>query len=314
LVKSKLSEADIQTIKFLHGLGVSRRRIARQHFQGRISRTTVGHIIDFGKVLSKSDLIALKQASLTEGQSPDCQVNARDLDQEIDHYSPCLASSFNSGQGTVTPKAIVDRTIKQNNDCSGFIQFRQAKFALLNLLNEKALDPVGNKFREQLKKRVARLGFDANSDNDLQFGQLNDMAAAGLAVIRIASDQASKLNIQRLVDASILYRRPDWKTKLEESRRQLRCGRCRRLRSFIKSKDGRSVTCLSCGLETPVEKARFRISTRGLDPEYVDLVHSVVTSKSHGLGVEPGPLTSPVKARIHFGESENEPSDQSSEE
>jgi len=315
MAKSKLSQADIETIRYLHGLGVSRRKIAELHFKGQISRTTVGYVIDFGKVPSKSDLMALKQASLTEGQLPQCQHQVRrDLSQEIDHYQPSLASSFNRGLGSVTPPSVINKAVKENSEVKDFIAFRKQRFALLGLLNEKAWDPVSNKFREQLRKRVTRLGFDADSDNDLQFGQLNDMASAGLAVIKMAGDQASDLNIQRLVDASILYRRPDWKTKLEESRRQLRCRRCRRLRSFIKSKDGRSVTCLSCGLETPVEKARFRISTRGLDPEYVDLVHSAVTSKSHGLGVEPGPLTSPVKARIHFGESENEPNSQSSEE
>jgi len=307
MAKSKLSQADIETIRYLHGLGVSRRKIAELHFKGRISRTTVGHVIDFGKVPSKSDLIALKQASLTQGQSPDCQVNARDLDQEIDHYSPCLASSFNSGRGSMTPQSVINKTVKQNSDCRDFIQFRQAKFTLLSLLNEKKLDPTGNRFRELLKKRVLTLGFDASSDNDIQFGQLNDMAAVGLAVIRAVGEKANALNLARLVDAAIVYRRPDWRRRLEESTRRLRCARCRKSRSFIKGKDGKTVTCLSCGLETPLEKAKFRISVRRLDPEYVDLVHSVVASKSCGLGfvVEPGPLTSPRQASNPKGNLEN---------
>jgi len=300
MAKSKLSQADIETIRYLHGLGVSRRKIAELHFKGQISRTTVGYVIDFGKVPSKSDLMALKQASLTEGQLPQCQHQVRrDLSQEIDHYQPSLASSFNRGLGSVTPPSVINKAVKENSEVKDFIAFRKQRFALLGLLNEKAWDPVSNKFREQLRKRVTRLGFDADSDNDLQFGQLNDMASAGLAVIKMAGDQASDLNIQRLVDASILYRRPDWKTKLAESKRQLRCRRCRHLRSFLKSKDSRSVTCLSCGLETPIKKARFRISTRRLDPEYVDLVHSAVTSKSSGsrLAVEPRPRDTLASAK-----------------
>ena len=313
MVKSKLSEADIETIKFLHGLGVSRRKIAELHFKGRISRTTVGYILDFGKVPSKSDLITLKQASLTDRQLPNCQVNARDLNSEIDHYSPCLSSSFNFGQGSVTPQGVINKAIRENNKIGDFIDFRKQRFTLLTLLNEKALDPVGNRFREQLKKRVMSLGFDANSDNDLQFGELNDMAAVGLAVIRVVGMKAKTLNLSKLVDAAIIYRRPDWRRKLEESTRRLRCVRCRKSRSFIKGKEGRTVTCLSCGLEIPLEKARFRISVRRIDPEYVDLVHSVVLSKSHGSGLEPRPLTSPRQARNHIGVCVNESTSQSSE-
>jgi len=286
LVKSKLSEADIKTIKFLHTLGVSQRRIAQQHFQGKISRTTVGHIIDFGKVPSKADLMALKQASLPNRQLPQRQENPRDLSREIDCYQPALASSFNNGLGSVTPPSIVNRAVQENKPAD-FIEFRKNRFALLSLLNEKKLDPIGNRFRESLKKRVMTLGFDASSDNDLQFGELNDMAAVGLAVIRMIGAKAKTISLPKLVDATIIYRRPDWRRKLEESTRRLRCVRCRKSRSFIKGKEGKTVTCLSCGLEVPLEKARFRISVRRIDPEYVDLVHSVVLSKSHGSGLEP---------------------------
>ena len=311
--RSKLTSADMDMIRYLADLGVSRRKIAELHFKGRISRTTVGYILDFGKVPSKSDLITLKQASLTDRQLPNCQVNARDLNSEIDHYSPCLSSSFNFGQGSVTPQGVINKAIRENNKIGDFIDFRKQRFTLLTLLNEKALDPVGNRFREQLKKRVMSLGFDANSDNDLQFGELNDMAEVGLAVVRLAGKKAVKLKLPQLVDAAILYRRPDWKIKLEESDRQLRCTRCRKLRSFIKSKDSKSVTCLSCGLELPVEKARFRIPVRRIDPEYVDLVHSVVLSKSRGSGLEPRPSTSPRQARNHIGVCVNESTSQSSE-
>jgi len=313
MARSKLSQADIETIKYLHGLGVSRRKIAGLHFKGRISRTTVGYVLDFGKVPSKSDLMALKHASLTEGQLSNRQVNARDLSQEIDHYSPCLSSSFNAGRGSVTPQSVVNKTVRENNKIGDFIDFRKQKFALLTLLNEKALDPVGNRFREQLKKRVMSLGFDANSDNDLQFGQLNDMATVGLAVIRMSGAKAKSLSLPKLVDATIIYRRPDWRRKLEESTRRLRCVRCRKSRSFIKGKEGKTVTCLSCGLEIPLEKARFRISVRRIDPEYVDLVHSIVLSKSRGSGLEPRPLTSPRQARNHIGVCVNESTSQSSE-
>ena len=270
------------------------------------SHSTVWRVLDKIKKQSVSKQNVSDQPEESEG---------RDLEGEIDHYNPCLASSFNRGLGSLTPQSVVNRTIKQNNDCKDFIQFRQARFALLNLLNEKALDPVGNRFREQLKKRVSSLGFDGSSDNDLQFGEMNDMAAAGLSVIKMLGEKATQLKLSQLADACILYRRPDWRRRLEESNRQLRCTRCRQRRSFIRGKDGKTATCVSCGLDIPLEKARFHISIRKLDPEYVDLVHSAVTSKSLGLGfaVEPRPLTSPLKARIHFGESENEPNSQSSE-
>jgi hypothetical protein len=238
----------------------------------------------------------------------------RSLGTEIENYQPALRSSFNSGLGSVTPPNVINRAIKENNDLKGFIDFMQKRFELKNLLNEKALDPIANKFREQLKKRVMSLGFDASSDNDLQFGELNDMAACGLAVIKMLGARAAKLKFPQLVDACILYRRPDWRRRLEDSNRQLRCIRCKKLRTFIRSKDNKSVTCISCGLDMPLERARFRVCVRKLDPEYVDLVHSVVTSKSFGLGVEPGPLTSPRQARNHNLERcENVPSSQSSE-
>jgi len=301
-------------IRYLADLGVSRRKIAELHFKGRISRTTVGYILDFGKVPSKADLMALKQASLPNRQLPQRQEKPRDLSREIDCYQPALASSFNSGLGSITPPSVVNRVVRESNsEVRSFIDFRRARFDLLSVLNEKKLDPIGNRFRELLKKRVSSLGFDSSSDNDVQFGQLNDMAEVGLAVVRLAGKKAVKLKLPQLVDAAILYRRPDWKIKLEESDRQLRCTRCRKLRSFIKSKDSKSVTCLSCGLELPVEKARFRIPVRRIDPEYVDLVHSVVLSKSRGSGLEPRPSTSPRQARNHIGVCVNESTSQSSE-
>jgi len=312
MARSKLSQADIETIRYLASMRVSRRKIAEYHFKGRISRTTVGYILDFGKVPSKSDLMALKHASLTNRQLPQRQENPRDLSREIDCYQPALASSFNSGLGSVTPPSIVNRAVQENKPAD-FIEFRKNRFALLSLLNEKKLDPIGNRFRESLKKRVMTLGFDASSDNDIQFGQLNDMAAVGLAVIRMIGAKAKTINLSKLVDATIIYRRPDWKRRLEESTRRLRCGRCKKSRSFIKGKEGKTVTCLSCGLEVPLEKARFRISVRRIDPEYIDLVHSVVLSKSHGSGLEPGPLTSPRQARNHIGVCVNESTSQSSE-
>jgi len=308
MARSKLTPADIETIRYLASLGVSRRKIATLHFRGRISRTTVGYVLDFGKVPTKSDLMMLRaQTSLATADPP------RDIHNEIQSYSPCLASSFNRGLGTGTPRSMINKTVTENSE-GNCIRFARDRFALLTLLNEKALDPLANRFREALKKRVTSLGFDGTSDNDLQFGELNDMAACGLAVLRALGDQAKKLKMSSLVDACIVYRRPSWRSRLEGSDRQLRCPRCRRLRSFVRSRDGGSVTCISCGLDVPLNKARFRIAVRKVDPEYVDLVHVAVTSKSFGLGVEPGPLTSPVKARIHFGESENESDDQSSEQ
>lgn len=232
------------------------------------------------------------------------RTQTRELEREIEGYSPALASSFNHGLGSVTPLAITNRAVNAGKQFKDYIEFRQAKFELTNLISEKKLNPIENRFRETLKKQVERLGFDESSDNNIQFGQLNDMATAGLAALKMAGDQKKKLNIAKLVDAAILYRRPDWRKQLEESRRQLRCSRCRKLRSFIKGKDNKTVICVTCGKEESREKARFRIALRKIDPEYVDLVHLAVSSKFFGSGVEPRPLTTTPVAAGGFRNSE----------
>lgn len=276
----------------------STRKISRHVHR---SHSTVWRVLDRIKKqnVSKQNVTEnVAQEDATERCAQD-KKQTRNIGLEIEHYAPAMSSSFNKGLGSVTPQGIIQKAVNDNNQANDFIEFRQAKFKLLNFLSEKKLDPIGNRFREALKKRVSILGFDGSSDNDVQFGQLNDMAHAGLAVIKTTGEAASKLNLSKLVDAAILYRRPDWRSRLQDSNRQLRCPRCRCLCSFITSKNREAVICLSCGLETPKEKARFRIALRRIDPEYVDLVHSLLTSKSRGLGVEPGPLTSPVGARNH---------------
>ena len=252
-------------ILWFSDLGLTTRKIARYVHR---SHVTVWRVLQARR----------KQLSVTK-QTVTELAPTRDLSVEVSRYQPAMRSSFGGGLGAGTPQNIVNKAVKDNSRTKDFKQFRAAKWQLCNLISEKKLNPLESRFREALKKRVSALGFDSSSDNDIQFGQLNDMAAVGLAALRIAGEQKRKLKIQKLVDASILYRRPDWKAKLEESKRRLRCGRCRRQRSFLKNKDGKSVTCLACGLETPVEKARFHISIRRLDPVYVDLVHSAVVQK-----------------------------------
>lgn len=309
----KVEDADLAAIVYWHSIHWSTRRIARE-LQGRYSHQTIWRTIRrFGSQRFLERVLERKrQAGQPHVPKTVPKANTRDLGEEIDHYQPALNSSFNKGLGTVTPPSMIHRAIKASNPPGDYIEFRKRKWDLLSRLSEMKLDPIANRFREIVKKRVTTLGFDAGSDNDVQFGQFNDMASVGLAVIKMAGEQASKLNLSRLADAAIIYRRPDWRQRLQESRSQLRCGRCRKVRSFIWSRNAQSVICLTCGREEPKEKARIRTVLRKIDPEYVDLIHSVVTSKSRGSGSESGPLTSPREARKHIEECGNVSNDQDS--
>ena len=258
---------DVSTALWLLKLGVPSRKI-EAHLRGRIDHATICRLRRMRQPVAQQ-IVSELDASIPE----------RDLPSEIAHYSPSLASSFNRGLGSTTPPKVIDKVVKENNEINNFIAFRNAKFQLLSVLSEKNSNAVANRFREALKKRVSSLGFDVNSDNDVQFGQLNDMANVGLAVIRIAAEKARKLNLSKLVDAAILYRRPDWKGRLENIRRTFQCPLCLKPRSFIESKDHENVICVSCGSTTPSQSARFKISTRKIDLEYVDLVHSAATSR-----------------------------------
>ena len=229
-VGDKHDPKDVSTAFWLIDLGVSSRKI-EVHLGGRIDHATICR-------LRKMRQHVAQQTVSQDG----VWVRNRDLHTEIDHYNPCLASSFNRGLGTVTAPSVIDKAVRENNEINDFIEFRKAKFQLLSFLSEKDLDPIANRFREALKNRVARLGFDANSDNDVQFGQLNDMASVGLAVIRLVGEKARKLNLSKLVDAVILYRRPDWRDRLENMLRTFQCPRCLKPRAFIESKDGKNVT------------------------------------------------------------------------
>ena len=258
---------DVGTAIWLLELGLSSRKI-EAHLGGRIDHTTICRLRKMRQGVAQQSV--LQNSHL---------VQAHDLSREINHYNPCLASSFNHGLGSVTPPGIIDKAVRESNQIKDFIEFRKAKFQLLAFLDEKNLDPIANRFRETLKRRVESLGFDVNSDNDVQFGQLNDMANVGLAVIKLVGEKAPKLNLSKLVDAAILYRRPDWRRKLENTTREFRCPRCQKPRSFVESKDGNDVTCLSCGLATSKQSAQFKIRAHKIDLEYVDLVHSVATCR-----------------------------------
>ena len=259
---------DIGMAVWLLELGVPTRRI-EEHLKGRIDHTTVCRL---KRTIPTSPT---KEIALEEEEA-----ETRDLHREIGSYSPALSSSFGSGLGCGTPLAVINRAVKDSNQESDFRGFQKEKFNLINLLACKDQDPVLNRFRRLLVQRVKLLGFDSSSDNDLEFGMLNDMGSLGLAVIRTANERNIKLNLSKLVDGVIIYRKPQSRTRLEEVRRRLICSRCRRLRSFIQNDD--RVVCVACGLETPVQKARFRVTKRKLDPEYIDLVHEIVTRKMPG--------------------------------
>jgi len=202
------------------------------------------------------------------------QILVRNKIWEIEHYSPCLASSFNGGLGSVVPRSFLNKII-EGKDWRIFLKRR---YELQVLINEKQFDPLANRFREFLKRRIQSLMFDGSSDNDFQFGELNDMAQIGLCILR--RNVGERVRIPQLVDAVIFYRRPDLQNRLERPVYNLCCGRCRKRRSFIRLNG--SVICLGCRREISERRARFHISIKKLNLQYVDLIHSQVMLRMNG--------------------------------
>jgi len=97
---------DIGMAVWLLELGVSSRKI-ESHLRGRISHVTISR-------LRRRYPPTEKETTLEE------RSETRNLHVEIDHYAPCLSSSFNNGLGTVTPPAAIDRAVKDSNQESGF--------------------------------------------------------------------------------------------------------------------------------------------------------------------------------------------------
>ena len=278
MIGSKHDPKDLRMAIWLHGLGLSYRRIEK-NLQGRIDHTTIARLCR-----QRMQQSVAQRSVASEQEDEESNRSSRNLAQEIDHYQPAMASSFNSGLGTPISSQTLDKLVKGVSEAKDYLGVLKNRYQLKAFLDEKSLDPIANRFREFLKKRVQGIGFfDGASDNDKQFGLLNDLARLGLFVIREHERACSKkkLNLSKLVDAVICYRLPEMRKKLQESERRLRCPRCNDERPFLRSilKGQEMIACLKCGLELRKDEASFRVTPKSVDVEYLSIIDQIVTEK-----------------------------------
>lgn len=194
---------------------------------------------------------------------------------ELESHAPAGNFLFNKGLGTSVPRAILRRIVVQNNTIEDKLDLIVGTNELKNVLNEKALDPEANRFREMLGERVRRLGFDPSTNSDEQFHQLNDMASTGILLMRSLRQEGYKPFMPDVVNAVIFYRRPDWQSKLEITELSIKCT-CGTRHGFLKLSEGEKI-CLGCGKELGTGKTAHHI--RRLNLEYIDRIHRIVLGK-----------------------------------
>jgi len=328
----KVEDQDVETIIYWHSLHWPSRKIAKG-LQGKYSHQTIWRTIRrFGSQRFLEHVLERKrQADELHVPKTLPKVNARDLSEEIDHYQPAMRSSFSGGLGAGTPPSVVKQIVKKNNPGKASYELRREEWNLRPHISAKDLDPAKHRLREQVVKRMKKLGYDGSSDIDASFGKLDEITGLGLTVLHNAKQNNIKLQTPKLVDALIAYVLGEKAKQLESVEMTLLCPskRCQgKPSSSISHRSGKGVVCVRCHSFIPWSKVRFKPRLTKIDPEYYALVKRIheeselgvnaqsvpsVLSKSFGLGVEPGPLTSPGKARNHIGVCVNESTSQSSE-
>jgi len=249
------------------------------------------------------------------------KVNARDLGQEIDHYQPTMRSSFGGGLGAGTPRSVIRQVVKKNNPSKDFYELRKEEWNLRPHISARDPDPAKHRLREQVVKRIKRLGYDGSSDSDPSFGKLDEIAELGLMVLHNAKQNRTHIKLQtpKLVDALIAFAIGGEKAKqLESVEMALLCPseRCQgKPSASFEHKSGKGVVCVRCHSFIPWSKVHFKQRQRKIDPEYYALVKRVheesvssefnaplvpsALSKSSGSGlaVEPRPRDTLASAK-----------------
>jgi len=242
-----------------------------------------------------------------------------------------MRSSFGGGLGAGTPASVIKRVVKANNPSKDSYELRREEWNLRPHISTKDPDPAKHRLREQVVKRMKKLGYDGSSDSDPSFGKLDEIAELGLIVLHNAKQNNIKLQTPKLVAALIAYALGEKAKQLESVEMTLLCPseRCQSKPSTsFEHKSGKGVVCVRCHSFIPWAKVRFKPRQRKIDPEYYALVKRVneeskdpmfnaqsvpSAPKSRGSGLEPRPLTSPRQARNHIGVCVNESTSQSSE-
>jgi hypothetical protein len=283
--RSKLTDSIIHGILSLFDTGVPGRQIQKRYYPFLSHTTILNVIVARGRPPSRIELLRLMRA---RKEQDTLERQTRNLGMEIESYQPTLRSSFNGGLGgeSLAPKSVLIPILNANKKDKTPGSFYEDRSTLLSMLNPKQLSPTENGFRQMFKQTWEKLGHDAASDNDFDFGLFDSVAGVGLAVIR--ANPSMKINNRKLAFAAIYFARPNWRERLEQTAWSLRCGRCRKLRSFIRGKEPDTVICTGCGL--PVKKPRLKIRRNIIDQDYLTLIQRTVESKSRG---SPGPIQVP---------------------
>jgi ubiquitin len=252
-----------QTILYLDSLGVPHPKIASQHLKGQISRVTVWRIVQEAKQnVTKQDV----------SKEPHEVV---DKDFQIEHYQPTLASSFNGGLGTPTPRRMLQKVIQQIAGNLSAYERKVAEIQLRHFVSDKDVNKALGQLREHLSDRMEEIfGFDPSSDKDQQFADLNDLAKF---LIRASKDLGQvKLKPRQLVDALLvkIYGQKAAQV-IEATEKHLKCPRCRKPRSFVVDKNPNFYLCMSCGKQVPLSNAKFKVTQHKVDGRYLRTVENL---------------------------------------
>jgi len=179
------------------------------------------------------------------------------LGSQIEHYQPALASSFNHGLGTSYSKVILGYVIDRVGGHLTPYERKAAQGQLQKFASNKDTDPLLGRLRESLKKRVEELfGFSGDSDKDLQFESL-DQLAKFLIVVR-KEFKSRKLRANQVVDALLL----------------LVFGE--RVREVLE-KPEKHLLCLSCGYRIREKDAILRVTIHRIDEAYVATMRDLLS-------------------------------------
>ena len=261
------------------------------------------------------------------------RANRIELAQQMESYQPALESSFGHGLGTPPSPAILRHVVQQVVRSKTLDQLEQKeklthtqKQKLTKERNKLSYKRYGDQI--QLRQLTTRLGdgrmnsmlkhltermreiegFDPESDNDNQFGELDKLGR----FIRRARAEFKGSNVRfngkLFVDALlfVVYGKSA-QAVLEAPSKRLLCPRCKRKRKsksqllgepFALDRDPQFYLCCSCGLQVLKSQAEFHVSYTPIDPVYIKTIQNLMP--------EPEPrvtLTSPPELKLETVEA-----------
>ena len=256
-----------QKIMSLHNLGVKAPAIAELHLGNTLSRVTVWRVIRDYKERKQND----SKRVVNE------QTVRVPLADQIEHYQPALASSFNHGYGCPTSREVLHNTIKTVTKSLTPYDTKAHEMRLRGIVSGKDTDKVLGKIREILSQRMEEIfGFDSQSDKDRQFADMND-AAVCLIQLRKKLDGKTRLKPRALVDAFLISVYGERAAKVIQAiEKHLKCPTCRKPRAFAVDKNPNYYLCLSCGRQVPIDRAKFKVTLHRVDQRYLRTVQGLL--------------------------------------